>query len=243
MHRNVLLLIVSYSGTTSCGSDAPSDFTENTSEMDASSVVLAEAPRAPDDGARMDVRASTPPVDGGAATRDSAVPDALESACDEPPNHVRGGNFEIEPFADCGWQTHDVLDRGIPVTRECGFDDHPSCAALLANDVWGDDWVALFYQYLTLEPGRNYEFSFDGMSVHEPRSIMVALLGAGPEGGLGNGMRVAFSHERWTTFTNRFTAAAEAAVYSELVFAIGGAEAYLYLDNIAIVPVPAASTP
>lgn len=168
-------------------------------------------------------------------------PKAGRHSCDETPNHVRGGSFETQPFVDCGWQTYDVMDRGVIAAQECDLPDHPGCAVLLLTEVWGDDWVAEFYQNLDLEPGHTYRFSFEAKADREPRDLVLALLGAGPEGGLGNETVVALWPDRWTIFRETFTATEEAAIYTKLVFAIGGSDTGLYLDNVEIVPVSSES--
>lgn len=152
------------------------------------------------------------------------------------PNLVVNGAFESKPIHACGWESFDAADWGFIAAPYCADPLHSSCAIYLSAKVWGDPWVAQFYQRLALKSGEQYLLTFEAKAAGVDRPLVVAALNAGPLNGLGSGVEINLDTD-WHSFAFPFTAGprAEEAV---LDFAVGSADTGLYLDNVTIIAVP-----
>lgn len=182
---------------------------------------------------------------------DDLVPSRNENHgdCDEtPPNLLRNGAFEHQPTHACGWSSFDASNWGVITVPYCVTADHENCSIYLASEVWGDHWVAQFYQEAILEPGAPHVFTFEARAEGEARPLLVSILGGAPlrneagRPGLGAGVELELTTE-WRTYGFSFVAT-DTAENSVVDFAIGQSRTGLYLDNVALIrePPPRASS-
>lgn len=160
--------------------------------------------------------------------------DLKVSSCEwDHPNLVLNGTFEYRPIHACGWNTYDASDWGLVCAPYCVDDEREGCSIYIEAKVWGDPWVAQFYQVTHLRPEQNHILSFEAKAAGNARSIEVAIMGSGDPNNLGAGIEFGLKPE-WHNFELSFrtTSWKEESV---LIFAIGGAPNGLYLDNVSVI--------
>lgn len=145
-------------------------------------------------------------------------------------NLVMNGTFEYQPINECGWSTFDAAYWGVNAEPSCEAEDHEGCSEYLGTMVWGNAWAALLFQDIYTHPFTQYRLSFEAKAAGAPRSIEVALLGAGDIENLGDA--VAFElGTTWQTHELVF-ATQDWEDSSTLIFAFGNAPNGFYLDNV-----------